>query len=311
MGIIWFPQFDKVLGIRESDSALALSGGVFLTPTNVTDILANTGDALLASANVFTRGQTITQGTADESILTSTGYSVTGSGSTRMFNLSGTWNTSAAVTAFHMDITNTQSGSGSFLMNLLVGGSSKFRVSKDSEIWAQYHNILANGFLDFNSSTNTAVMQYDGASGTVGQRSGTAAQTFNVYDTYTSATDYHRVGIKTARATLASVSGASVTATGLIPDGAVVVGVTTKVTVALGTGSGTTGYTVGDGSDVDRWGAIVGTAAGTSSDNTNWTATTVQAFTSAQDVVITASGGNFNGTGTIYVSVQYLIGQCD
>lgn len=149
------------------------------------------------------------------------------------------------------------------------------------------------------------------AANTVALRNGTNAQTQNWYDTYASSTDYHRVAIKTARATLASVSGATVTATGIIPDGAVVVGVTTKVTVSLGTGGGTTGYNVGDGSDADRWGAITGTAAGTSSDNTNWTAGTIQAFTSASDIVITAVGGNFNGTGTIYVSVQYLIGQCD
>lgn len=142
-------------------------------------------------------------------------------------------------------------------------------------------------------------------------RRGSNAASFYVHSTYSSATDYHRLALKSAKTTLSNVSGASVTATGLIPDGAVVVGVTTKVTTALGTSNGTTGYQVGDGTDADRWGAITGTAAGTSSDNRDWTATTVQAFTSAQDVVITATGGNFNGTGAIVVSVQYLMGQCD
>lgn len=142
-------------------------------------------------------------------------------------------------------------------------------------------------------------------------RNSTSNQTWRMYDTFTSYTNYHRLAIGTARATLSNVSGASVTATGLIPDGAVVVGVTSKVTTGLGTGNGTTGYQIGDGSDVDRWGAITGTASGTSSDNTNWTATTVQAFTAATDVIVTATGGNFNGTGVIYLSVQYLIGQAD
>ncbi len=143
------------------------------------------------------------------------------------------------------------------------------------------------------------------------QRNGTTAQISRIYATWGSATDYHRAAFETAKATLTNVSGASVTASSLIPDGAVVIGVTTKVTTGLGTGNGTTGYNVGDGSDADRWGSITGTASGTSSDNRDWTATTVQAFTSANDVVLTALGGNFDGTGVIDVSVQYLIGQVD
>jgi len=149
------------------------------------------------------------------------------------------------------------------------------------------------------------------AANTRAWRNGTASQTGLNYDTWSSGTDFHRLATRTARATLSGVTGASVTATNLIPDGAIVMGVTTKVTTGLGVTSGTTGYTVGDGTDVDRWGAIVGTAAGTSSDNRDWTATTVQAFIAANNVVITASGGNFDGTGVIYVSVQYLIGEVD
>ena len=89
------------------------------------------------------------------------------------------------------------------------------------------------------------------------------------------------------------------------------VGVTTKVTTGLGVTNGTTGYNVGDGSDADRWGAITGTAAGTSSDNRDWTVGTIAAFTSANNVVLTAVGGNFDGTGVIDVSVQYLRGEVD
>jgi hypothetical protein len=63
---------------------------------------------------------------------------------------------------------------------------------------------------------------------------------------------------------------------------------------------------VGDGSDADRWGAISGTVAGTSSDNTNATANFTGAFTSANNVVLTAVGGNFDGTGVFRVTVHYL-----
>ncbi len=143
------------------------------------------------------------------------------------------------------------------------------------------------------------------------QRDGTAAQIFRVYDTYTSDTDFHRAAIATARATLSAVSGASVTATALIPAGAVVMGVTSKVTTSLGTGNGTTGYEIGTASDSDRWGAITDTAAGTASDNRDWTAGTIECFPAATNVIVTAVGGNFNGTGTIYLSVQYMTGQVD
>jgi hypothetical protein len=146
---------------------------------------------------------------------------------------------------------------------------------------------------------------------TLAQRNGTNAQKTNIYDTFTSSTDYHRVTIATARATLTNVSGASVTATGLIPAGAVVMGVTSKVTTALGTANGTTGYKIGTGADDDRWGAITGTAAGTTSDNRNWTAGTIECFPSATDVIVTATGGNFNATGVIYLSVQYMAGEAD
>ena len=149
------------------------------------------------------------------------------------------------------------------------------------------------------------------AAGTLAQRNGTNAQITRIYDTYTSSTDYHRIAIATARATLTNVSGASVTATGLIPAGAVVMGVTSKVTTGLGTTNGTTGYKIGTGADDDRWGAITGTVAGTTSDNRDWTAGTIECFPSATDVIVTATGGNFDATGVIYLSVQYMAGEAD
>lgn len=201
---------------------------------------------------------------------------------------------------------NTNINFQQFYTEFLSGGTAGLRVRSNGVM--QIAGPLA--FASVIGGTEDLFFERDAAN-TKAQRNGTAAQVANHYDTWASATDYHRVALKTARATLSGVTGASVTATNLIPDGAIPVGVTTKVTTGLGTGSGTTGYTVGDGTDVDRWGAVVGTASGTSSDNRDWTATTVQAFTAANNVVITASGGNFDGTGVIYVSVQYLIGECD
>lgn len=148
-----------------------------------------------------------------------------------------------------------------------------------------------------------------------------AAQDDNTYDLGASGASRPRTGyfgtsvvtgaagtsnIKQATTLLSAVSGATVTATSLIPDGAFVLGVVTRVTTQLGNGSGTTGYQVGDGSDADRWGSVTGLTVGTDTDNTDATASFVGAFTSANNVVITANGGNFDGTGAIRVTVLYI-----
>jgi hypothetical protein len=149
------------------------------------------------------------------------------------------------------------------------------------------------------------------ATGILAIRVGTAAQALRIYDTFGSASDFHRIAIATARATLTNVTGATVTATALIPAGSVIMGVTSKVTTALGTGGGTTGYQIGTATDADRWADKTGTALGTSTDNRDWTSGTIENFATATDVIVTAKGGNFNGTGVIYISVQYMAGQVD
>jgi hypothetical protein len=177
-------------------------------------------------------------------------------------------------------------------------------------------DLSSLGEIRWTNSSTSATAGHDlvlvrDAAGALALRNGTNAQTLRVYDTFASSTDFHRIAISTARATLANVSGASVTATGLIPAGAVILGVTSKVTTALGTGNGTTGYRIGTAADDDRWGNITGTAAGTTSDNRDWTSGAVECFPAATNVIVTANGGNFNGTGVIYLSVQFMAGQAD
>jgi hypothetical protein len=140
------------------------------------------------------------------------------------------------------------------------------------------------------------------------QRNGTNAQEYRVYGTYTSLTNFQRLTIKTKAVTLSALSGASVATTGgFIPDGAVLVGLTTRVSTAI---TGATGYDIGDGSDADRWGANVAIALNTSSDNTNWTAGTIECFTAAQEVTLTAVGSNFTG-GAVVIVAHYLAGEAD
>jgi hypothetical protein len=112
--------------------------------------------------------------------------------------------------------------------------------------------------------------------------------------------------IKYATTLLSALSGATVTATNLVPDGAFVLGVVTRITTTFGATGGTTGYQVGDGTDADRWGAIAAITAGTTSSNADATAAFTGSFTAANNVVITAVGGNFDGTGALRVTICYI-----
>ena len=82
---------------------------------------------------------------------------------------------------------------------------------------------------------------------------------------------------------------------------------TTRVSTAI---TGATGYQAGDGTDTDRWGDINATAVGTTSDNANWTAGTIECFTAGGEVTLTANGSNFTG-GAVEICVFYLAGQAD
>jgi len=140
----------------------------------------------------------------------------------------------------------------------------------------------------------------------LGQRYGTNAQESRIYATYTSATDYQRLSTKTIKEALTATAGATKTSTITIPAYSHLIGVTTRVTTALGTSNGTTGYQVGDGTDPDLWGAITGTAIGTTSDAANFTATDALGPSSAaRTITLTAVGGNFDGTGVIEVCAFY------
>jgi hypothetical protein len=140
------------------------------------------------------------------------------------------------------------------------------------------------------------------------QRHGTNAQEYRLFGTFTSSTNYQRLTIKTKAVTLSGLTGASVaTTTGFIPDGAVLVGLTTRVSTAI---TGATGYDIGDGSDANRWGANIGIALNTSSDNRDWTAGTIECFTAAQEVTLTAVGSNFTG-GAVVIVAHYLAGEAD
>jgi hypothetical protein len=153
---------------------------------------------------------------------------------------------------------------------------------------------------------------YRDATDTLAQLRSTNAQESRLYGSYTSSTAYQRLSTKTIREAVTCAAGASVTTTISIPKYTHLIGVTTRVTTALGTSNGTTGYTVGDGTDPDLWGAITGTAQGTTSDRRDFTAVDALGPDGAdRTITLTAVGGNFNGTGVIEVCAFYLAAEAD
>ena len=59
---------------------------------------------------------------------------LTGSASNALVDLATTWNTTGNPTALKLNVTNTASGASSALMDLQVGGSSRFYVSANGNI---------------------------------------------------------------------------------------------------------------------------------------------------------------------------------
>jgi hypothetical protein len=270
-----------------------------------------------ASGRIQIEGQAIGNTTAAAGTFTTlTANNGTINASAPALNVQQTWNGAGVnFVAAEIAVTRTQSSNDAEWLRYSENGSPVMFFRRTGQIVASQITLTGTGGtvvvssnLCLGATSNGAFLNNDGANHTLAQRNGTNAQESRIYGTFTSATNYQRLAIKTKAVTLSNLSGASVaTTTGFIPDGAVLVGLTTRVSTAI---TGATGYDIGDGSDADRWGANVGIALNTSSDNTNWTAGTIECFTAAQEVTLTAVGNNFTG-GAVVIVAHYLAGEAD
>jgi hypothetical protein len=250
---------------------------------------------------------------AGSSALTLTGGTVTANNPA--LNVSQTWNNSGvAFRAFSLDVTTTAAPATAMLAEFLHNGTSRFRFTPAGTLDVTTDGGFNSGSAGINIGNggsfrmNNQIELHTATGGILEQRRTTNPQEFRLYNVYGSTTAYHRLSIKSKTVTLSGLTGASVATTGgFIPDGAVLVGLTTKVSTAI---TGATGYDIGDGSDADRWGANVAIALNTSSDNRDWTAGTIECFTAAQEVTLTAVGSNFTG-GAVVIVAHYLAGEAD
>jgi hypothetical protein len=137
---------NRVYTLPDASGTLLYSGGPIGTPssgtlTNASGLPAAgvVGTAATLGANTFTRGQTITQGTANESIIASTGGSNTGSNATSMLDYSWTLNTSGSPDVIAYRITDTARGATTKFFNIFGGASgttSEFSVDRSGLVSA-------------------------------------------------------------------------------------------------------------------------------------------------------------------------------
>jgi len=137
--------------------------------------------------------------------------SLTGSAATTSLDITQTWNTTGAPTALKVNVTNTASNGASKLLDLQTGGVSQLSVDA-------YGNVVPAGFIGEASGTAFRLSSTIGmslasdlalafsagnvqvpdvyvrrdAANTLALRNSTNAQAFNVYNTYTDASNYER-----------------------------------------------------------------------------------------------------------------------
>lgn len=107
-------------------------------------------------------------------------------------------------------------------------------------------------------------------------------------------------------ALLATVAGDwTLVASGLVPSGVEVLGVTYYCSTGFGTSNGLTAVNIGGFGIEDGWGANVGITLGTTTTPGNFRRGDHPVSTAATDIVVTAVGGPFDATGACIVTVHW------
>lgn len=159
---------------------------------------------------------------ANTSGLTSSAYSLTGSNAQSQIDLSGNLNTTANPTLIKGNWTLTAAGNGTLLIDLQTGGTSRFKVDRwggltadafygasSTQTWffagSNQCSVRAGNYFGFSNGTNAQgtqdVQLFRDAASVLALRTGTAAQTFRLYRTFTDASNYERLGFIATRTT--------------------------------------------------------------------------------------------------------------
>jgi hypothetical protein len=238
--------------------------------------------------------------------------SLTGSSTTSGLSFAQTLNTTGVIDGvFSMAVTNTASGAGSLLMHLkggAAGATSLFKVDMaGAGVFAG--TVTAGGAQGFVFTSRGVLFPTADGELTYRNAAATGATIFNLGPT-TGNTDRGSQSITNGKVTI-DMATATGTGTGsitspntAIPAGSLVLGVTARVTTILA-GAGLTTFSIGDGTDADRWGTGIAIAAGTTVGAANITISSPVYYTAATSIVLTAAAGVFS-TGVLAVTVHYL-----
>jgi hypothetical protein len=171
-------QPDDITGLATANNSIFIGNRSKGVNAAVNQIVIGTNAVGLGSNSVVL---------GDDSIVTTALKGNVGIGTTTpdaALSVAPTWNNAPTTfTAIKADVTDTASAVGSNLMDLQVGGVSKFSVDSVGVIDVVGLRINTGPFL-----------QGD-ATDTLAQRNGVNAQTYNIYNAYTSATNYERAHI--------------------------------------------------------------------------------------------------------------------
>jgi hypothetical protein len=132
-----------------------------------------------------------------------------------IYNMADTWaDAGVTFTAIKMNVLDTASNANSLLMDLQVGGGTRFNIRKNGlflvgasgstqsgfepdsfALWWTNNGTTRGGFLStgqISLGDSSDVRLWRDAANTLAQRNGTNAQTFRVYNTFTDASNYER-----------------------------------------------------------------------------------------------------------------------
>jgi hypothetical protein len=142
-----------------------------------------------------------------------------------LYNLTDTWNDGGTTfDAIKMDVTNTASAAGSSFLNLLSGGTSVFKVAKQTSVGGGTGLVITaeapnsqlieitprNATVGAASFTLGGAYHFDGpvvlgiavaaylqsdAAHTLALRFGASAQTFRIYNTFSDLSNYERLSL--------------------------------------------------------------------------------------------------------------------
>ena len=297
---IAYDGIDYYANLINSASSYRINNDLFLTRKAAANLRLGAADAAAPVAQTLSV-QSVVAGTSDTAganftIAGSQGTG-TGAGGSLIFQVAPAGSSGSAQNALVTALTIQSNRNADFTAGITCTG-----MNATGNV-----GVLNNtNFLYLGASADVQLNR--DAANTFALRNGTAAQEQRIYGSHTDATNFQRMSIKTLRESSGALSGATYVSTIAIPAYAVLIGVTTRVTTAI---TGATSYSVGDGSDVDLWGATIGVTLGSQSRTANFTAVAATgAAVASRTVTLTANGSNFTG-GVVEICLHYLTTEAD